>query len=209
MRKLFLFPIIGLVMMFTGCAEEPEVKEPKKTKVAVLVDEGFHDGEAYMPMGYLNNKGIYNVVIGPEKGKVTAYNSDFTIKIQKGIAEVDVDRFDALIIPGGEAPAELREDDAVIQFVQEFYETGKPIAAICHGPQVLITAGLLEGKTATCFEGVQEEMEEAGVDYVDESVVIDENIITSRIPDDLYNFSRAIAKQIMPEEWKDEKADKE
>ncbi len=212
MRKLFFIPIIGLFMMFTGCpveeVEEPEKVYEKKAKVAVLVADGFHDGEAYMPIGYLANKGIYSVVIGPEKGVVKAYNSDFTIKIHKAVEDVSVDYFDALIIPGGHAPSKLREYEEIVDWVKEFYKTGKTIAAICHGPQVLITAGVLEGKKATGFGGIKEELEEAGVVYKDKSVVIDENIITSRTPPDLYDFSRAIAKNVMPEKWEKHKIDK-
>ncbi len=204
-------------MMFSGCeVEEPEdVDKPKKmAKVAVLVTEGFHDGEAYMPIGYLTNKKVHTLVIGPETGKVKAYNSDFTINIHKTIKDVSVDYFDALIIPGGRAPSKLREDEAVVGFVREFYKSGKPVAAICHGPQVLITAGVMEGKTATGFEGIKEELLEAGVDFKDESVVIDANLITSRTPPDLYDFSRAIYKSLDPEKWekkveKKEKIEKE
>ncbi len=213
MKKLLFIPIIGLVMMFSGCpaeeVEKPEkVEKHKKGKVAVLVGEGFHDGEAYMPIGYLTNMKFHTLVIGPERGIVEAYNSDFTIKIHKGVDEVSVDYFDALILPGGEAPSKLRENEKVVDFVREFYKTGKTVAAICHGPQVLITAGVMEGKTATGFEGIKDELEEAGVEYKDEAVVIDGNIITSRTPPDLYDFSRAIAKSIKPEDWKKEKVDK-
>ncbi len=212
LKKLISIPLVVLVLMFSGCpAEEVEKerkeekektekvekhKDLKKSKVAVLVTEGFHDGEAYMPIGYLANKGIFSLVIGPEKGIHKSYNSDFTIKVCKEVGEVSVDYFDALILPGGRAPSKLREDEGVINFVKDFYKTGKPIAAICHGPQILITAGVLEGKTATGFKGIKDELIEAGVNYKDEAVVIYENIITSRTPPDLYKFSRAIKKSI-------------
>ena len=214
MKKLFLIPIIGIALMLAGCLAETEEKmeKPKKdvdkAKVAILVGEGFHDGEAYMPLGYLTNKGYKVVVIGPEKGIVTAYNSDFTIKIEKAVEDVSVDWFEALILPGGQAPADLRENEAVVEFVKEFFETGKTVAAICHGPQILVRAGVIEGKTATCFEGMKDEYIEANVEYVDESVVIDENLITSRTPPDLYDFSRAIAKSIKSEDWKEKKEKK-
>lgn len=204
MKKLLFIPIIGLFMMFVSCEAEVEKevdKHKKVAKVAVLVTEGFHDGEAYMPIGYLTNKKVHTVVIGPETGKVKAYNSEFTIWIHKAIEDVSVDYFDALIIPGGHAPSKLRENEDVVKFVRKFYKTGKPVAAICHGPQVLITAGVMEGKTATGFSGIKEELLEAGVDYKDESVVIDGNLITSRTPPDLYDFSRAIYKSLDPEKW--------
>ncbi len=210
--KIFLMAAIaGLFAVTAACNGTAEKQEEAKTKkerekmdkhdkaykkVAILVGEGFHDGEAYMPMGYLGNRGIKSVVIGPEKGEVKAYNSDFTINIQKAARDAKPQYFDALILPGGEAPAKLREDESVIAFVQDFYQTGKPVAAICHGPQVLITAGLMEGKMATAFKGVKEELEEAGADYLDEPLVIDGSLITSRVPKDLHHFSQAIYEKI-------------
>ncbi len=167
--------------------------------IAVLTGEGFHDGEAFMPMGYLVNRGAAVTVIGVETGLATAYNSDFTIHVEKTVEDVSVDQFDALILPGGEAPAMLREHEEVVDFARDFYDSGKKIAAICHGPQILITAGVMDGKNATGFEGIREELEEAGVNYRDESVVIHQNLITSRTPPDLYDFSLAIEQSIMLE----------
>ncbi len=195
--------IAASVVLFTQCGDvrdvetEKEVMKEKVTKVAILVGEGFHDGEAYMPMAYLANRGVKATVIGPNRGEVKAYNSDFTIKIQKAVTEVSIDEFDGLILPGGHAPAKLRENDKVLAFVQGFFATGKPTAAICHGPQVLISAGLMEGKTCTAFPDVEPELSEAGATFVDEPLVVDGNLITSRVPQDLHYFSEAIYKALM------------
>lgn len=193
----FVCPVLlaAAVVLIGSCQQEEKVVEKidPRYRVAVLVTEGFHDGEAFMPIGYLTNLGARVTVIGPRTGTVKAYNSDFTIRIEKAVAEVTVDDFDALVIPGGRAPAKLREDDAVVAFVRDFFETGRPTAAICHGPQVLVTAGVLEGKTATAFGGIREELEAAGVNFLDQSVVIYENLITSRVPPDLGDFCAAIA----------------
>ncbi len=201
MRKLFFIPLIGMLFVFTACppdvVEEPEVVD--RLQVAILTGEGFHDGEAYMPYAYLTNLGAEITVIGPEIGTVEAYNSDFTINIQRAVEDVRVEDFDALILPGGQAPARIREVEAVVDFARDFFNSGKPVAAICHGPQVLITAGVMDGKNATAFEGIQDEMEEAGVIFHDESVVIDENLITSRTPPDLYDFCAAIEEKLMRE----------
>ncbi len=196
-----LFPMLGVMILLTGCPEAIEdtvdVMEPlPKPSVAVLVAEGFHDGEAYMPIGYLTNQEMNITVIGPETGVVKAYNSEFTIGIDMAVADVSVDHFDALVIPGGTAPSVLREIPEVVEFAREFFETGKPVAAICHGPQVLVTAGVLDGLTCTAVEGIQDEIEEAGATYVDEEVVIDGHLITSRTPPDLPMFSEAIAEAI-------------
>ncbi|MFP4047266.1 MAG: DJ-1/PfpI/YhbO family deglycase/protease, partial [Bacteroidales bacterium] len=169
--------------------------------------EGFQDAEAYMPIGYFTNKGAYVKVIGPETGEVKAYNSDFTIKIQKAIKDAEVDYFDALIIPGGEAPSKLRENDAVVEFAKEFFNSGKPVASICHGPQVLVTAGVLEGRTSTAYEEVKEEIEEAGGTFEDDSLVVDKNYISSRVPKDLPYFCKALEDKLN-EEGLLKKADK-
>ncbi len=195
-----LIPLFAaMLMILAACQPETrhEADEVEKTKIAVLTGEGFHDGEAYMPMGYLMNRGAEVTVIGPEEELVTAYNSDFTIYIERAIHDVDVADFDALILPGGEAPDALREHEAVVDFARDFYNSGKVVAAICHGPQVLITAGVMDGVTSTGFDGIKDELEEAGVNYVDESVVIHENLITSRTPPDLYDFSAAIEQEVL------------
>lgn len=170
------------------------IQDESRVNVAVLVGEGFHDGEAFMPMGYLMNRGAKITVIGPEVGEVKAYNSDFTIRIERSVSDVSVDDFDALILPGGLAPAQLRENAEIVEFARKFFESGKVTAAICHGPQVLARAGVLDGLKATSFGGIQAEMEGAGVIFKDTSVVVDGNLITSRIPVDLSDFSKAIGE---------------
>lgn len=169
---------------------------PIAPQVAVLVAEGFQDAEAYMTIGYLTNHGCDVKVIGIETGTVKAYNSDFTIDIEKSVSEASPEYFDALVLPGGKGPAELRENEEVLEFVRAFWKTEKPVAAICHGPQVLISAGLMDGKTATGVSGIKEELEAAGVTYLDESVVVQGQLITSRVPDDLFIFSKTIAEAI-------------
>ena len=178
-------------------AEEKEASEESdQMKVAVITGDGFQDAEAYMPIGYLADRGISSCVIGIEKGKAESYNSDFTIQIHKPIGKVSVDDYKALIIPGGKAPGKLRENDQIVSFAKKFLESGKPVAAICHGPQILITANVMEGKTATAYNEVKSEMKEAGVNFKDEALVIDDNLITSRNPGDLDKFSKAIYKKI-------------
>lgn len=174
-----------------------EVKDDQTAgNVALLVAEGFHDGEAYMPLGYLVNQGYRVTVIGPDRGSVKAYNSDFTINIEKSVSEVSPEEFDALILPGGRGPSVLRENESVIEFVKAFWSTGKTTAAICHGPQVLVTADLLQGLTLTGTGGIREEIEQAGAVYVDSTVVVVGNLITSRNPQDLNNFSTSILKAL-------------
>jgi protease I len=194
-----LFVIASLVLFMgcqTGTAEQTAQESSCKGRIAVLVAEGFHDGEAFMPIGYLLNQGYHITIIGPERGPVKAYNSDFTITIEKAVSEVSPDDFHALILPGGTGPAVLRLNEEVVNFVSEFWQTGRVTAAICHGPQVLVTARLLDGRTSTGTGGIRGELEEAGARFVDEPVVVDGNLITSRHPGDLYVFSESIANAL-------------
>jgi len=190
--------VLAVVIMLAGCQQQSQdqnkdkKKEKSQAKIAVMVDEGFQDSEAFMPMGYFTNRGAHVKVIGPEKGEVGSYNSDFTIKVQKTIKDAEVDNFDALIIPGGKAPSKLRENEKAVAFAKEFFNSGKPVASICHGPQVLVTADVLEGRTSTGYEGIKGEVEEAGAKFVDDSLVVDENYISSRVPKDLPYFCSAL-----------------
>lgn len=176
---------------------EDRVMPLRGKHVAFLVGEGFHDGETFIPMAYLINQGARITVIGVEPATVTAYNSEITARVHRSVSDVDAGRYDALVIPGGRSPDWLRQHEEVVAFARDFFETGKPVAAICHGPQVLITAGVMEGRAATCFAAVADELKEAGAEYADETVVRDDNLITSRNPDDIPAFSEAIKKSLL------------
>ena len=194
MRLLVFVFTAALLFASAGCYEDVSVADQADVlpRVAVLTADGFHDGETLSPLGYLKTRGAEVLVVGMERGEVKAYNSDVTVFIEKAVHEVSVSDFDAVVIPGGRAPAALRENEGVLAFVREAYAAGKIIAGICHGPQVMASAGILEGKTATCVAGISGELEEAGADYRDEELVRDGNIITSRVPRDIPAFNRAI-----------------
>ncbi len=199
LKILMILPVMAIIL--AGCPSAVEdvsqFAEPiSRPHVAVMVAEGFHDGEAYMTIGYLVNQGMNITIIGPETGTVKAYNSDFTIDIERSAGNASITNYDALVLPGGTAPSVLRDVPEAVEFAKHFFETGKPVAAICHGPQVLVTAGVLEGKTATGVGGIQEEIEDAGAEFIDQPLVIDDNLITSRVPRDLADFSRAIAEAV-------------
>ncbi len=165
--------------------------------IAILVGEGLHDGETLMPMAYLINRGARVTVIGVKAGEVKAYNSDITVNVNATVENTRPQMFNALVLPGGEGPSNIRDNENVIRFVRAFYELDRPIAAICHGPQVLASAGVLEGKTATCIARISSELREAGAEYKDEAVVIDGNLITSRVPEDIPLFCRAIERMLV------------
>ena len=190
---ILIVPALALFCLSGLTAEEHRLSGKR---VAVLLADQFQDAEALAPIFHLREYGVESVVIGIEKGRAYAYNSDVAVTIKKTVDEVSADDFDALIIPGGGSPAKLRENEAVISFVQSIAANKKPIAAICHGPQVLARAGLVKDARVTAFPGIEDEMKEAGATFVDEEVVLHEWLITSRLPKDIPAFNRAIVQAL-------------
>ncbi|HEY9070932.1 MAG TPA: DJ-1/PfpI/YhbO family deglycase/protease [Candidatus Ozemobacteraceae bacterium] len=163
----------------------------KNKLVAVLVARNVHDTEAASPVAYLREHGAEVRYIGIQRGSVTGQNGS-VITIDAPVQDVHAGEFDALVIPGGKAPELLRLDEGVLAFVREFMMQAKPIAAICHGPQVLISAKLVGGRKMTCYPGIRDDLLNAGAHYRDAEVVVDGNLITSRTPDDLPAFNKAL-----------------
>jgi protease I len=161
-------------------------------RVALVTGEGFQDQEALMPLAFLENRGATVTVVGPETGKVKSYNSDVHLIIRAAAADVSAADFDALVLPGGTAPAKIRENEHIVALARQIFEAGKPVAAICHGPQVLVAADVIEGRTMTCYEKVADELRAAGANYKDQAMVQDGNLITSRIPTDIPEWLAAI-----------------
>lgn len=192
--------ILIMTLLLTGfsigsaTAEKTNTKSLEGKKIAFLITEGFHDGETLFPMAYLKNKGADITIVGISPGKYKAYNSNITVVVERSVTDVTAADFDALVIPGGKSPANLREHDPVVEFTRQFIETDKPVAAVCHGPQVVIATGLAAGRTMTGVEGIKDEITAAGAIYVDREVMIDGNFITSRLPKDLPEFSIAVEK---------------
>lgn len=193
--------VAGLLSVPATEAVADEHEGPLAGKhIAFLVAEGVHDAETLVPLGHLANRGARVTVVGPSTGLVDAYNSDIQILVGKTVDQVDADDFDGLVIPGGRSPANLRQHEDVVAFARAIVEAGKPVAAICHGPQVLVTAGVLEGKTATAVGGIADELREAGAEYVDVAMARDGNIITSRVPGDLPDFCAAFEAALLGSE---------
>lgn len=171
-------------------------------KIAFLIGPQFQDEEGTQPKEMLEQQGADATYIGIEKTTLTGKYGRRQAEVEKTVWEVDPEDFDALVIPGGLSPKHLRTEEMVLAFVREFAETGRPLAAICHGPQVLISAGLVKGRTMTGYHAIKDELEAAGVDFVDRTVVIDGNFITSRQPADIPAFANAIADALTMEERK-------
>ncbi|MFO7976170.1 MAG: type 1 glutamine amidotransferase domain-containing protein [Candidatus Hydrogenedentota bacterium] len=195
-----LIAVVAAVMVLNAAAfaadEDYEPQELTGRKVAILVGEGFQDAETLVPIGFLVNRGAAVTVVGVEPGFVKAYNSDTYARVEKSVDDVNPEDFDAVVIPGGHSPAYLRKHDNAVAFARAAVEQGKVTAAICHGPQVLITAGVLEGKKTTAYSGVADELREAGATYEDVPMMQDGNIITSRVPKDLPVFLRTIEEAL-------------
>ena len=165
-------------------------------KIAVLITDQFEDSEFTSPKNALEAAGHTLVTIDKEGGKTIKGKTDeVEVQIDYGITEVKPEEFDALFIPGGFSPDLLRDDDRVVAFAKYFMDKMKPVFAICHGPQLLITAKTLEGRDATGFKSIKVDLEYAGAIYHDEEVFVCQNqLVTSRTPEDLPAFNREIVK---------------
>lgn len=161
-------------------------------KVAAVVTDLFEDVELTSPQKALTDAGHEVVVVGEEKGKEITGKKGEKVKVDVGIDEANAADYDAVLIPGGFSPDLLRGDEKgrFGEFVKHFVQEEKPSFAICHGPQLLIDTDLLNGRTLTSFLSVRKDLQNAGAKVVDESVVVDNGIVTSRTPDDLEYFNR-------------------
>lgn len=176
-----------------------------KAKVLMLAADGFETVELTAPRRALRDAGATVVLAAPTRDPIQGMNGDID-KAEKldpdiAIAEVDTDDYDALVLPGGVAnPDSLRRDARAVEIVQEFMDDGKIVAAICHAPWLLVEADVVDGRRLTGFESIRTDLVNAGGDVVeDEEVVIDDNLITSRCPDDIPAFNRAIVAALAAE----------
>ncbi len=157
----------------------------KNERIIIITDDNAEDTEFFYPYYRLTEAG-YDVDVVTMDGGPFECKHGLGLSASKSIREVRAQNYVLLYLPGGKAPAELREDDAVLAFVKEFAISGRPIAAICHGPQLLVSAGLVRGRQIAAWPEVREEIEKAGGTYVDEALVIDGPFITARKPGDLH-----------------------
>lgn len=168
----------------------PEAAAKKSGRIACLLAEGFEDSEFRIPTDRLRHAGYLVEIIGASAGqKLAGERRRETAITDFGIDEVRVSDYQGLLIPGGYSPDKLRGDQRFIDFVKQFDRTGRPLAAVCHGPQLLLSAELQRGRTLTAWKTVQGDLRQAGANVVDQQVVVDGNWITSRKPDDLEAFS--------------------
>ena len=166
-------------------------------RIAILVEDEFEDRELTGPRDALAAAGATVTIVGPTAGaEYHGKRGTATVKADLGAGAARAKDFDAVVIPGGHAPDRMRMRHAMVDLARDAMDAGKPVAAICHGPQVLISANVLRGRTLTCWPSISIDVKNAGGLYVDKPVVEDGNLITSRKPDDVPMFSDAIIRAL-------------
>ena len=178
---------------------EANAKTLQGRRVAVLAGQGVEQVELTEPLRAIRAAGGEPLIVSYSEGSFVAMNGDWehadSFVVDVDVNEAEVEPFDALVLPGGTLNADAaRIEDGVLRFVKAFHETGRPIAAICHAPWILIDAGLASGTKLTSYVSLKADLVNAGADWVDEPLVVDGNIITSRNPGDLEQFNAAIVE---------------
>jgi protease I len=169
-------------------------------KIAILAADGVEKVELEQPRAALRQAGAEVEVLSLRRGEIQARNHDLepagAFAVDRAVSDAKPDEFDGLVLPGGTVnPDKLRKDETAVAFVRDFVESGKPVAAICHGPWTLVEAGVTAGRTMTSYASIRTDLRNAGANVVDEEVVVDGNLITSRSPSDLPAFCSTIVKQ--------------
>ena len=166
------------------------------TTVAILVDNYFEEAEFVEPKKAIEAAGMQAVVVSPQEGQLTALQHmerGGSYKVDVQLKDVDINGYAALVIPGGVVNADkLRMEEKAREWVRTFLEHGKPVAVICHGPWLLVSAGVVKGRQLTSYYTLQDDIRNAGGEWIDETVVTDGSLITSRNPDDLPAFNKAL-----------------
>ena len=170
------------------------------TKVAILVAHGFEQVELTEPRRALEEAGAETHIVSPADGKVKGWKHDHwgdELDVDVPLDEARPDDYDALVLPGGQMnPDNLRMEERAVSFARSFFEAGKPVAAICHGPWLLAEADVVRGRRMTSYPSISTDLRNAGATWVDEEVVVDQGLVTSRNPDDLPAFNRKLVEEI-------------
>lgn len=166
--------------------------ELKGKKVAVLVENYYQELEVWYPLLRLREAGAKVETVGPEAGATYKSKLGYPVKADRAIKDVTASDYDGVVIPGGWSPDYMRRDPKFVKFVKDSDAAGKPIGAICHGPWLLCSAGILKGRKVTSFFSIKDDVINAGANFVDEEAAVDGNLVTSRTPEDLPAFCRAM-----------------
>ncbi|MBK9420148.1 MAG: type 1 glutamine amidotransferase [Flavobacteriales bacterium] len=176
------------------------MSELKGRTVAILATDGYEDSELRSPKEALEKAGAKTVVVSLKSGEINGWKGkDWhgTMKVDTTVGEASASQFDALVLPGGVInPDLLRVNEDAVAFVQDFFKQKKPVAAICHGPWMLAEAGVLEGRKVTSYKSIRTDLKNAGAHWVDEEVVVDNGLVTSRSPNDLPAFNAKLIEAV-------------
>lgn len=176
------------------------MEDLKNLKVAILTENGFEQVELTSPKEAMEKAGITVEIVSPQKKEVKAWdktNWGITVPVDKQVTDANADDYDGLVLPGGVLnPDKLRMNEQAVEFVKRFLEEGKPVAAICHGPQTLIETGLIEGRRMTSYPSLKTDLINAGVEWVDQEVVVDNGLVSSRTPKDLPAFNNKLLEEL-------------
>lgn len=165
-------------------------------KIAILAEKLYEEMELLYPYYRLKEEGYKVDIIGTEKDIVYLGKNGYPVKSNLSTSEVKADDYEAVVIPGGYSPDHMRRSEATVNFVKDMDSQEKPIAAICHGPWMMASCCDLKGKKVTAFHSIKDDLVNAGANFVDEEVVVDGNLITSRTPEDLIPFTKAIMDSV-------------
>ena len=172
----------------------------KDAKIAILSTNGFEQSELFEPKRQLEAAGATVIVVSPESGSIKGWDEDNwgkSVDVDLSLDEARVEDFDALVLPGGQInPDLLRANEKAVSFVRDYFNTGKPLAAICHAPWLLVEAGVVDGRNVTSYHSIQTDVKNAGGKWEDSEVVVDQALITSRKPEDLDAFCARIFEQV-------------
>ena len=170
------------------------------TRVAILATDGFEESELFEPKKALEQAGATVDIVSLKAGKIQGMKhaeKGQSIEVNVLLKEAKADHYDALVLPGGLLnPDTLRTEQSALAFTTAFFEQGKPVGAICHAPQILISANLVKGRQMTAVKAVQKDLENAGAKVLDQSIVVDQGLVTSRTPDDLKDFCAKIIEEV-------------
>lgn len=169
-------------------------------KVAILCTDGFEESELLKPRAALQEAGAETILVSPQPTSVKSWTGDGfgqSVPVDIQLKSARAEDFDALLLPGGVInPDRLRTESAAVDFVRAFFEAGKPVAAICHGPQILIDAEVADGRRLTSYKSIRRDLINAGAHWVDEEVVVDQGLVTSRQPSDIPAFNRKLIEEV-------------
>lgn len=172
----------------------------KDLKVAILTENGFEQVELLSPKQAMEEAGVKVEIVSPQRGEIRAWDEKdwgITVSVNRQLDDANPEDYDGLMLPGGVLnPDKLRVNQKAVDFIRHFLESSKPLAVICHGPQTMIETGLLQGRTMTSYPAIKTDLINAGVNWVDKEVVVDNGLVSSRSPKDLEAFNKKLLEEL-------------